>query len=566
MSVRKRSAGTSRIGLHAGRALVYLAEKYPGLTLALAETVQNAIDANASKIFIGVDQQERTVIVTDDGDGVTLEDFNTALAAIAESRKTSGPSDRIGQFGIGLIAPLTKCHHYEFMSWARSGSGPVGWHFQQSAIEAQRGDIGIPHVELEVMPPLKPPFASYATDMQAEWRTMVQMHEVSRDKLVSRIELPDLHNVILAKFGYHMHRKGVVCRVVLRDERGKLSSIDIKPQAPTGEPLGVFEVTDALGGAVVIELFKARLRGGKRQGQVGVSELEPVAPVAWNKFAAHVKTLDEGAWAQTEAFTALGSGYFEGLIRAKNLQLLPERDRFKATEGLKAVVIALDDWYVRVGQAFYEAEHERQQEERYTRIGLEALRAVKSILDQPEFQHLRQALQDRVQLGRVNQADGESGQGVGDDNPRLPSQRGDAEKRSSAGKSQSGADSSRNESDDAPSGVQGQKGRRRAVAQSDSVGLWFEVTDFEFNPRLWEFDSASGKIEFNSNHPIWMELDGSLARRQTARHDQQIQMLQEWVVLKVLQLLTLSTDQYDEARERIEHETPLFVRLFILRG
>ncbi len=125
--------------------------------------------------------------------------------------------------------------------------------------------------------------------------------------------------------------------------------------------------------------------------------------------------------------------------------------------------------------------------------------------------------------------------------------------RSSDGKTRDG---------DMPFGVVG-KGKRRAEVKDDSLGLWIEVTDFEYSTRLWELDRKRGILSFNSSNVLWAELDGEYSKRRTAKNDRWLEHLQKWVILKVLVLLTLPDEDFEAAREIVDRETKPYVHAFI---
>ncbi len=77
---------------------------YTGNIIWIREYIQNAIDANANKITIEV--QGKDLKITDDGDGMGLDEINEQLFSIGGSVK---PMDKIGQFGIGMYAGSGVC-------------------------------------------------------------------------------------------------------------------------------------------------------------------------------------------------------------------------------------------------------------------------------------------------------------------------------------------------------------------------------------------------------------------------------------------------------------------------
>ena len=69
--IAKISEGTSRVAFHEGRIILHVANTYPGLLKCLMEVVQNSLDSKAQNIKVKVDLEERLVVVSDDGKGVS---------------------------------------------------------------------------------------------------------------------------------------------------------------------------------------------------------------------------------------------------------------------------------------------------------------------------------------------------------------------------------------------------------------------------------------------------------------------------------------------------------------
>jgi hypothetical protein len=364
----------SQINLHAGRALMMVANKYPSLKLTLVESLQNAIDAGAQRVFMGIDVAKRTVIVADDGDGVTPEAFDLALSRVAETRKSK---DKIGRFGIGLVSPLNKCERFTFTSYARTEEWPMEWTFEQAKIERRATNILVPCRQLAAMPAIERPFTQLASEYGRgmPWRTIVRMHNVTKDRVISAVTLDELEEQFLTKLGPKMREKDVTCRVVIfNDDRGIIR--DIVPQEYTGEPLDRYIDEDPKTGVVEFELYRAKRIGGRRKGRVGVTARDKIYPLPWHEFVAQARGF--GWSTMTEAFEVLGSGVYEGLIYA-DITLADERNKFNHGDALLAVYVAIDTWYEKVGRASYDAEQEQRRDERYRQLSLGVMSLVRDM-------------------------------------------------------------------------------------------------------------------------------------------------------------------------------------------
>ena len=89
---------------------------YSTPAMALKELVSNAYDADASKVTIDVKAASNSLIIRDDGYGMSYEDFNQKFVYISKSPKANefGITEKyrrpiIGRLGIGFVAVSTLC-------------------------------------------------------------------------------------------------------------------------------------------------------------------------------------------------------------------------------------------------------------------------------------------------------------------------------------------------------------------------------------------------------------------------------------------------------------------------
>jgi len=92
---------------HLGRNL------YRSFMTVLGEAISNAWDADAENVWIYIDKEKNSLIVKDDGDGMTADDFQNKFLKIGYSKRKDGsrsPKKRrpyIGRKGIGKVALLS---------------------------------------------------------------------------------------------------------------------------------------------------------------------------------------------------------------------------------------------------------------------------------------------------------------------------------------------------------------------------------------------------------------------------------------------------------------------------
>src|SRR3989304_2080969 len=92
---------------HLGRNL------YRSFMTVLGEAISNSWDADAENVWIYIDKEKNFLIIKDDGDGMSAEDFQNKFLKIGYSKRKDGSSFTrkgrpfIGRKGIGKLALLS---------------------------------------------------------------------------------------------------------------------------------------------------------------------------------------------------------------------------------------------------------------------------------------------------------------------------------------------------------------------------------------------------------------------------------------------------------------------------
>lgn len=92
---------------HLGRNL------YRSFMTVLGEAISNSWDADAENVWIYIDREKKSLVVKDDGDGMTSEDFQNKFLKIGYSKRKNGSKSinrhrpYIGRKGIGKLALLS---------------------------------------------------------------------------------------------------------------------------------------------------------------------------------------------------------------------------------------------------------------------------------------------------------------------------------------------------------------------------------------------------------------------------------------------------------------------------
>ena len=110
---------------HLGRNL------YRNFITVLGEAISNSWDADASNVWIEIDQDTNTMVIYDDGVGMTEEDFQGKFLKIGYSKRNDGSTKTarkrpfIGRKGIGKLALLSCAKNITILSRAE-GQGIIG--------------------------------------------------------------------------------------------------------------------------------------------------------------------------------------------------------------------------------------------------------------------------------------------------------------------------------------------------------------------------------------------------------------------------------------------------------
>lgn len=97
---------------------------YTNIYYVLGEIIANAYDADAQNVYILYDTDKNTIIVEDDGTGMTYDQFNTKFLPIGVTSRNSeensytesGNRKRIGRKGIGKLAALSVAERVKVIS------------------------------------------------------------------------------------------------------------------------------------------------------------------------------------------------------------------------------------------------------------------------------------------------------------------------------------------------------------------------------------------------------------------------------------------------------------------
>ncbi|HYD93071.1 MAG TPA: ATP-binding protein [Candidatus Paceibacterota bacterium] len=488
----------SEVGFHHGKTLLKVANTYPSLFEAVLEAVQNAIDSEATKIGIIINRKTRSISIIDNGNGVTREQLDEALASVGSTLKQR---DKLGQFGYGLISSLGKCESMSFTSCPAGGDEYLEWTFDTAKIANQVRAIKIPVAKRNFVyrpnrdgPPL--PRGWHAT----EWRTRVSINNYVTDRKISEIRSADaLKEAIVEKFGIPMRRNDVSVSVDITNENGSRETAVGKAKLFSGKKLPEVVISDKDAGNTIFRLYLAK---PGRQGKVLVGVVGDDYRFAFGVFAKEASELLSTNI--IELFVK--EGIFEGEILTTNGKLHDSRKKLEQNDAYVGFCATIEEWFLKHGKKHLKEVKDERQGQRIQDLSLKSLENVQSVLSDDAFDHLRKGTIDTFRYGTVGagHTNPEDRKIVGtQENPSL-STVASARKRGEGGESHGNEPPEREHAGHIPFTAAGPRGQQRRVVKGGSRGLQFDHTAMRSDGPLAVLDAGNGIIFFNVEHPAWV--------------------------------------------------------------
>ena len=119
---------------HLGRNL------YRSFITILGEAISNSWDADAKNVWVYINREENYLVIKDDGDGMTADDFQNKFLKIGYSKRKEGrtSSDKgrpyIGRKGIGKLAMLSCADKISIIS-KKANSDYIGGTIDNSGLD-----------------------------------------------------------------------------------------------------------------------------------------------------------------------------------------------------------------------------------------------------------------------------------------------------------------------------------------------------------------------------------------------------------------------------------------------
>lgn len=484
-----------RVDFHHGEALFSIASTYPNLLAVVLELIQNALDAHANRIDIYCNFAARNIQVNDNGDGVSEDDFNTALGLVCKSQKQTG---KLGRFGRGVISPLSICQQYSLTSIAKGRIRPYQqWTFNAADLRRQEQELLIPcqaqrHLEFD---------PSGRNPASVSWRTKLNIEGLTTDKLLTAMTMTDLVDAVLSRYRKVMARLKTTIAVTLIDAQKHQEQREFTAEEFQGEPLPVEQIHHSDCGQVTFRLWLSRRVHGKKIGQVllGESHDEFRLPIA--------KLIRQTDLLSKPVADALLSGIFEGEIVAPKIQLHPSREKLEVNDALVGFCIAIERWYHEIGQQYMQAERESSRFERFEQVGLRALTALDTLLRQPAF-HILKRIITTAKRGTIgpDHADVADSKLTPATQPAVAISGGAGGHKTSTVKGEGRNPKPKSDRPDHMPMIVigGPHSRQRRVVKKDSLGLGLVYDEMPGSSQLWVYEVDQATLRINVRHPTWV--------------------------------------------------------------
>jgi len=487
------------IGMHQGKVILRLAKHYSDLLAVVLEVVQNAVDSDALRIDVVINQPHRTFTVYDNGTGASQEKITEALQSVGDTLKEK---NRYGQFGLGLISPIAIAREFTLTTCPNPRRrGYTAYRFVTSDIVTQ-SQVSIP----------ASPDENLVHELLGKtwWRTRIETRGITKDRRISRIQSEELAREIALKFGEEIRRRKIAVTIDLTNQDGERTTSQVEAPEYSGEKLERYEADIKECGKAVVELYVARLSRKGRLGEVVFGTLQNPSRITAKQFVESAGTLLD-----TNTAKALLSGIFEGRILGEKVALHADRTRFENNDALFAFCEILDTWYKKVGKGLVEDALEQASDNRFQRVGTEVMPYAELLLKQVQFETVAK----RINIGSIGPGHKRPPKKIiiGPDDGTAIAVDGTAFTTKDDGKGGGGGGGETSPKTDhplhTPGIVYGVKGRKRTEVKGNSTGLRFAHVEMEDFRVPFAYEPETGTISFNIRNPNWglcQETDGNL--------------------------------------------------------
>lgn len=530
---------------HPGASIKVAADTYRKVPQVILECIQNSIDAKAKNIWVVINWKRRSIVVRDDGDGVTDETFRLAITNVGRSIKRG--RGKYGKWGRGLVSPLGKCEYFTFTSQPKGAKEPYRKRTLNTlAIFEEEDRIRIPEEQCEDLQFARQNKKAVRGRRYVNWRTEVAMYNIITNKTIANVDINELVELAVDNFRVKMLQSDIELHISVVPERGEEYSLSVKAEPYSGEKLDDLRLPLPDDKEVRFNLYLARKQNGKYVGRVSFGIIaDPFLLLGKDFFKSARSRLD------SDVLKALSSGVFEGEIVSNVLSPVPERKAFADDDGLVKFCEALETWYIDIGMVYYEEAMDREESERFEKNAEATLVGLQKMLSDPQLKALADLVSsfppnlngvgvplptDQPGNDATTEASPQDtstpaptgaggGAGAGDDGTGGGcGGTGDGSGSGTGGRGNSGTGSSKKPRPD-------RNGKQRTKVKVKNFGLRFEETEHLQGP--WELVVEQGTLYFNTKHPLYMQCADH------TKPDECIRAYQQFVAIQALSLFAL---------------------------
>lgn len=527
----------SEMDFHKGRMLMMAAGKYRTLLAAILESVQNAIDAEASSLWIVRDQRKKTLKITDDGNGTSSDEFGMALKQIGMTIKSA---DKMGRFNLGGKAFVDKCESYTFTSCPKGGTEYREWRFAGKELVKQSEKLQIPFFSHKDKFKFSPRMSKAGNKEFLPWRTQIRVNSYTTDAVIGRFDINELRDGILDNFSIDMRRLKTVVYLTDIAEDNTKTQCEVRATQYSGRPLK--EEYFPRGSSMpdtIIQFYLAPRRAKGHSARIHFGEIGNSYRINERQFCASLLRVSEIFDFDNVVRQALLSGVFEGQVLTRTAKWGPDRVGFKQDDGLRQLCLHLKQWHDEVGSKILDEMREDRRGIRYQEIGVRVMRWLEDELKLPEWQHLTSFSIGNIGTGHARP---KRGTVIGEsDNKEISVDGGSFQQREQKNSNDKLVNDSKHKEKEGhvPITVVGPKGKKRVLVEGKSIGISLEVSEMLGESRAFRFLQERGLIEVNSRYPLFIRCDEA--------SDLALAKYQQFIVMQAL-ILHSQPEEFQECQ------------------